>query len=108
MARLDGGEFVLLLEGNPDTTDTARIAQSTINAYAFFEPHMHASVREQIELQHDLRLVIDRNSLSLHYQPKASTSRSAVTGGRRCYAGNIPRAACWVRAFLLRWPSVLV
>lgn len=80
MARLDGGEFVLLLEGNPDTTDTARIAQSTINAYAFFELHMHAGVREQIELQHDLRLVIDRNSLSLHYQPKVSTSRSAVTG----------------------------
>ena len=130
VARVGGDEFVLLLEGNPDTTATAQIAQSIINAlslpvtggehevrlscslgiamfpsdgprdqlmghadaamyaakrggggaYAFFEPHMNAGVREQIELQRDLRLAIESNGLSLHYQPKVSSSRSAITG----------------------------
>nr|WP_315239399.1 EAL domain-containing protein [uncultured Albidiferax sp.] len=130
VARVGGDEFVLLLEGNPDTTATAQIAQRIIDAlslpvtggehevrlscslgiamfpsdgprdqlmghadaamyaakrggggtYAFFEPHMNAGVREQIELQRDLRLAIERNGLSLHYQPKVSSSRSVITG----------------------------
>jgi EAL domain-containing protein (putative c-di-GMP-specific phosphodiesterase class I) len=121
---------VLLLEGNPDTTTTAQIAQRIIDAlglpitsgdhevhlscslgiamfpsdgprdqlmghadaamyaakrgggsaYAFFEPHMHAGVREQIELQRDLRQAIERNQLSLHYQPKVSATRGVITG----------------------------
>ncbi|WP_394788203.1 putative bifunctional diguanylate cyclase/phosphodiesterase [Rhodoferax sp.] len=130
VARVGGDEFVLLLEGNPDTTATAQIAQRIIDAlslpvvggehevrlscslgiamypsdgprdqlmahadaamyaakraggssYAFFEPHMNAGVREQIELQRDLRLAIEDNQLALHYQPKVSSARGVITG----------------------------
>ncbi|APW40313.1 bifunctional diguanylate cyclase/phosphodiesterase [Rhodoferax koreense] len=130
VARVGGDEFVLLLEGNPDTTATAQIAQRIIDAitmpvtgaehevrlscsigvamypsdgpreqlmahadaamyaakrgggtaYAFFEPHMNAGVREQIELQRDLRQAIERGELELHYQPKVSSGRNVITG----------------------------
>ncbi len=130
VARVGGDEFVLLLEGNPDTAAAAQIAQRIIDslslpvttgehevrlscslgiamypsdgprdqlmghadaamyaakrgggsAYAFFEPHMNAGVREQIELQRDLRLAIERNELSLHYQPKVNAGRNVITG----------------------------
>ncbi|SDO44125.1 diguanylate cyclase/phosphodiesterase [Rhodoferax sp. OV413] len=130
VARVGGDEFVLLLEGNPDTTAAAQIAQRIIDAlnqpftagdhdvrlscslgiamypsdaprdqlmahadaamyaakrsggsaYAFFEPHMNAGVREQIELQRDLRLALDRGELALHYQPKINSARGVITG----------------------------
>ena len=129
VARVGGDEFVLLLEGKPDTAVTARIAQCIIDAisepmhgehevrlscsvgiamfpsdgtreqlmahadsamyaakrggggnYVFFEPHMDAGVREQIELQRDLRHAIDNGELKLHYQPKVSSGRKVITG----------------------------
>jgi diguanylate cyclase (GGDEF)-like protein len=129
VARVGGDEFVLLLEGDPDTTATAQIAQRIIDAvtaamggehevrlscsvgiamfpsdgprdqlmahadaamyaakraggggYAFFEPHMNAGVREQIELQRDLRHAIDNGELELYYQPKVSSGRKVITG----------------------------
>jgi diguanylate cyclase (GGDEF)-like protein len=49
-------------------------------SYAFFEAHMNAGVREQIELQRDLRLAIERGELALHYQPKVSAGREVITG----------------------------
>ncbi len=130
VARVGGDEFVLLLEGNPDTTATAQIAQRIIDvlnlpvtetehevrlscsigvamfpsdgpreqlmahadaamyaakraggtSYAFFEPHMNAGVREQIEMQRDLRQAIEQGELELHYQPKVSSNRNVITG----------------------------
>ena len=129
VARVGGDEFVLLLEGRPDTTSAAQLAQRIIDAvtrpvdgehevrlscsvgvamfpsdgprdqlmahadaamyaakrsgggsYAFFEPHMNAGVREQIELQRDLRQAIERGELELHYQPKVSAGRKVITG----------------------------
>lgn len=50
------------------------------SSYAFFEPHMNAGVREQIELQRDLRLAIERHELELHYQPKVHAGRSVING----------------------------
>ena len=49
-------------------------------AYAFFAPHMHTGVREQMELQADLRQALARGELELHYQPKVSASSGAITG----------------------------
>ncbi len=49
-------------------------------SYAFFEAHMNAGVREQLELQRDLRLAIGRGELVLHYQPKVSAGREVITG----------------------------
>jgi diguanylate cyclase (GGDEF)-like protein len=130
VARVGGDEFVLLLEGRPDTTSAAQIAQGIIDVlsepvlvrehevrlscsvgiamypadgpreqlmthadaamyaakraggttYAFFEPHMNAGVREQIELQRDLRLAIERGEIELHYQPKVCAERGVITG----------------------------
>lgn len=48
--------------------------------YVFFAPHMHAGVREQIQLQCDLRQAVERKGLCLYYQPKISASRGVVTG----------------------------
>ncbi len=140
VARVGGDEFVLLLEGNPDTTAAAQIAQRILDAitqpmvgsahevrlscsigiamfpsdgprdqllahadaamysakrgggtsYAFFELHMNAGVREQIELQRDLRLALDRGELELHYQPKVSSARNVITGVEALARWNHP------------------
>jgi diguanylate cyclase (GGDEF)-like protein len=50
------------------------------SSYAFFEPHMNAGVREQIALQRDLRVAMERGELELYYQPKVSAGRSVITG----------------------------
>jgi len=130
VARVGGDEFVLLLEGRPDTAGAAQVAQGLIDVlsepvtvhgqevhlscsvgiamypsdgprdqlmthadaamyaakraggatYAFFEPRMNAGVREQIELQRDLRLAIERGEIELHYQPKICGRRGTITG----------------------------
>lgn len=50
------------------------------SGFAFFEPHMNAGIKEQIELQRDLRHAIERGELELYYQPKVSAGRSVITG----------------------------
>jgi diguanylate cyclase len=54
------------------------------NGFAFFEAHMQAGVREQVELARDLRAALAGDPgggvLALHYQPKIATERGAVTG----------------------------
>ncbi|MBL8303428.1 MAG: diguanylate cyclase, partial [Ideonella sp.] len=131
VARVGGDEFVLLIEGSPDTTAAAEIAQKVIDSlsvavrfedhpvrlscsvgialfpangpreqlmahadaamyaakraggasYAFFEPHMNAGVREQLELQSDLRNAIQQGGqLELHYQPKIGAAGGRITG----------------------------
>jgi diguanylate cyclase (GGDEF)-like protein len=51
------------------------------SSYAFFEPHMNAGMREQIELQRDLREALARGGqLELHYQPKVSSADHVITG----------------------------
>jgi len=48
--------------------------------FAFFESHMNAGIKEQIELQRDLRGAVARGELELHYQPKVSAGRGLITG----------------------------
>lgn len=50
------------------------------SCYAFFEPHMNAGLREQLDLQRDLRQALERGEFQLHYQPKVSAGRNVVTG----------------------------
>jgi diguanylate cyclase (GGDEF)-like protein len=50
-------------------------------SYAFFEPHMNAGMREQIELQRDLRAALaGGGQFELHYQPKVNAASGVVTG----------------------------
>lgn len=48
--------------------------------FAFFEPRMDLDVREQVELQRDLRLAMERRELQLYYQPKVDSRTADVTG----------------------------
>lgn len=48
--------------------------------FAFFEPSMELDVSIQLELQHDLRLAIDRRQLELYYQPKIHALSGQITG----------------------------
>ncbi len=60
-------------------------------SYAFFEPHMDAQVREQVELQRDLRAALDTGTqLELHYQPKVSTDGLTITGAEALARGRHP------------------
>lgn len=48
--------------------------------YTLFEPHMGSDASEQLELQNDLRQALERNELSLHYQPKIDGLRGQISG----------------------------
>ena len=54
------------------------------NGFAFFEAHMQAGVREQVELARDLRAALagepGGGRLALHYQPKVAGDQGDVTG----------------------------
>jgi diguanylate cyclase len=48
--------------------------------YAFFEPRMELDGSDQLELQNDLRLAIERQELRLFYQPKIDARSREMTG----------------------------
>jgi diguanylate cyclase (GGDEF)-like protein len=50
------------------------------STFAFFEPRMDIDVREQVELQRDLRGAMERGELQLYYQPKVDARSAQVTG----------------------------
>ena len=50
------------------------------NSFAMFEPHMGSDASEQLELQSDLRNAIQRQQMSLHYQPKIDGERGSIIG----------------------------
>jgi diguanylate cyclase len=47
--------------------------------YCFFEPSMEADAHEQLDLQRDLRLALEKNELELYYQPKVDAHSGKVT-----------------------------
>jgi diguanylate cyclase (GGDEF)-like protein len=65
------------------------------NGFAFFEAHMQAGVREQVELAHDLRAALarepDSGRLALHYQPKVATEEGDVAGVEALLRWQHPR-----------------
>ncbi len=48
--------------------------------YAFFEARMELDASDQLELQSDLRLAIERGELALFYQPKIDARTREMTG----------------------------
>ncbi|HWI10988.1 MAG TPA: diguanylate cyclase, partial [Burkholderiaceae bacterium] len=47
--------------------------------YCFFEASMEADAHEQLDLQRDLRLALEKNELELYYQPKVDAHSGKVT-----------------------------
>jgi len=47
--------------------------------YCFFEPSMEADAHEQLDLQRDLRLALEKDELELYYQPKVDAHSGKVT-----------------------------
>jgi len=72
-------------EGADEVLRNADIAMYTAkNAgkgrYAVFEPMMHASALEQLELDSDLQRAVERDEFVLHYQPIADLKTGRIVG----------------------------
>ena len=59
--------------------------------YATFEPQMHATLVERLQLEADLRLALDRGEMAIHYQPIVALATGAVTGVEALLRWNHPR-----------------
>lgn len=62
--------------------DTAmyRAKSAGRNGYRFFTPDMHAEALERMELENDLRHVLERKELVIHYQPIVNLQTRQVLG----------------------------
>ncbi|GAC1477452.1 MAG: hypothetical protein NVS1B4_20160 [Gemmatimonadaceae bacterium] len=59
--------------------------------YQIFEPRMHARILDRLELESDLRRVIDRGELVVHYQPIVSLASGEILGVEALVRWNHPR-----------------
>jgi diguanylate cyclase (GGDEF)-like protein/PAS domain S-box-containing protein len=50
------------------------------NGYRFFTPEMNQEARTRLTLENALRHAIERNELTLHYQPRLELSTMTITG----------------------------
>ncbi len=50
------------------------------NNFQFFTAAMNARVKEQLQMETDLRRAVQRQEFILHYQPKVSCSHGGITG----------------------------
>jgi diguanylate cyclase (GGDEF)-like protein len=55
-------------------------AKSTGEHYLFYAPQINARVAEQFELEHRLRLAIERREIFLHFQPKYDLASRRMVG----------------------------
>ncbi len=60
------------------------------NRYVVFETYMAIDTSAQVELQQDLRMAIQSNALTLHYQPKIDARRNCITGVEALLRWNHP------------------
>jgi len=74
----DGDDFdTLLLKAD---TAMYHAKESGRDTYRFFTEQMNAYALERLELQNHLRLALERNELSLHYQPQIDLASGRVIG----------------------------
>ena len=57
-----------------------KAAGGVTGGYRFFEPSAHAQAVHRIDLEHDLRLAVDRGEFELVYQPVISLSGGLIVG----------------------------
>ena len=61
------------------------------NNFAYYQDHMAAPALDQLRLERDLRGAIERNELSLHYQPQIDSRNGAVVGAEALLRWNHPK-----------------
>ena len=59
--------------------------------YAMFEPQMHVTLVERLQLEADLRLALDRGEMAVHYQPIVALATGEVTGVEALLRWDHPR-----------------
>ena len=59
--------------------------------YAMFEPQMHATLVERLQLEADLRVALDRGEMAVHYQPIVALATGEVTGVEALLRWEHPR-----------------
>ncbi|MCC6207624.1 MAG: EAL domain-containing protein [Gammaproteobacteria bacterium] len=61
--------------------DTAMFhAKRFRNDYKFFEPNMEVGASERLELEHGLRIALERNELVVHFQPQEDLKTGRIVG----------------------------
>jgi diguanylate cyclase (GGDEF)-like protein len=60
-------------------------------AYSFFEAHMVAGVRDQVDLLRDLRRAVAQGELELYYQPKIHAPSGQITGAEALMRWHHPQ-----------------
>ncbi|MDG0831867.1 EAL domain-containing protein [Pelomonas saccharophila] len=79
----DGGTLDASLITQADSAAQS-VKRAGGNGFAFFEAHMQADVRDQLDLARELRAALDGEAgagrLQLHYQPKVDGSSNEIAG----------------------------
>jgi diguanylate cyclase (GGDEF)-like protein/PAS domain S-box-containing protein len=67
-----------------------RAKKNGSQSYRFFEPDIDAPADEYGSTEESLRLALERNELTLHYQPKINLKTGAITGAEALSRWNHP------------------
>jgi diguanylate cyclase (GGDEF)-like protein len=86
----EDGDTVEMLFQNADTAMYKAKAGGR-NGYRFFTPEMNQEARTRLMMENALRHAIERNELSLHYQPRLDLSSMVVTGMEALLRWNHPQ-----------------
>jgi len=62
------------------------------SAFEFYAPAMNASAAQNLRIENELRLAIEKDELVLHYQPQVDLATGAVTGVEALVRWNKPGA----------------
>jgi len=65
------------------------------NTYRFYTSGMNAAVREELELENDLREAVESQAFELHYQPKLDTDSGRMVGMEALIRWHHPKRG-WV------------
>jgi diguanylate cyclase (GGDEF)-like protein/PAS domain S-box-containing protein len=74
----DGQDAETLIK-NADTA-MYQVKKHSKSNYQFFNAQMNIHVAEKQFIEHNLRLAIEKNELTLHYQPKVNLATGQITG----------------------------